>query len=45
MRSDAMRYVANLEANGGTNIYGALSTALDLAGAKGGGLTAPQRYA
>lgn len=35
-RSEAMRYVEALEANGGTNIYGALVAALDMAGAKGG---------
>jgi hypothetical protein len=36
MRADAMRYVEQLDANGGTNIYGALSMALELAGAEGG---------
>jgi hypothetical protein len=35
-RAEAMRYVEALEANGGTNIYGALMAALDMAGATGG---------
>ncbi len=34
--SDALRMVDELEAVGGTNIYGALQTALDIAGAEGG---------
>lgn len=34
--SDALRMVDELEAVGGTNIYGALEAALDIAGAKGG---------
>lgn len=35
-RSAALRYVEALDANGGTNIYGALQMALDLAGATTG---------
>jgi len=35
-RSDAMRYVEDLDAVGGTNIYGALAQAFDMAGAESG---------
>jgi len=35
-RSEAMRYVEDLDAVGGTNIYGALSQAFELAGVSGG---------
>lgn len=35
-RSEAMRYVEDLDAVGGTNIYGALAQAFDMAGAESG---------
>ncbi len=35
-RSEAVRYIESIDAVGGTNIYGALDLALDLAGADGG---------
>ncbi|MCA8978969.1 MAG: VWA domain-containing protein [Planctomycetes bacterium] len=42
-RSEAMRYVEDLDAVGGTNIYGALATAFDMAGAESGdGWTSPK---
>lgn len=42
-RSEAMRYVEDLDAVGGTNIYGALAQAFDMAGAESGdGWAAPK---
>lgn len=35
-RAEAVRYIESIDAVGGTNIYGALDLALDLAGADGG---------
>jgi hypothetical protein len=35
-RSDALRMIEELDAVGGTNIYGALAVALEMAGAEGG---------